>query len=66
MESAAGRLMVSRYPELPDLVRTITSVPYANAFTSGMTRMFLLVAIAMVLTAVAMFVGMRRQPRELR
>jgi hypothetical protein len=31
-----------------------------------MTRMFFLVAIAMFLTAVAMFVGMRRQPREQR
>jgi hypothetical protein len=66
LESTATRLMVGRYPELPETVRTLTGVPYANAFTSGMTRMFAQVAFMMFLTAIAMFIGMRRQPPELR
>lgn len=66
LQSMESRLTAARYPRLPDLVATITDVSYGHAFTSGMTRMFLIVAIAMFLTAAAMFVGMRRRPHELR
>ena len=66
LESTGTRLLAARYPELPGIVRTLTDVPYANAFTSGMTRMFFVVAIAMFVTALAMFVGMRRRPHALR
>jgi len=61
LESTATRLMVARYPVLPDIIRALTDVPYANAFTSGMTRMFSLVATTMFVTAVVIFVGMRRR-----
>jgi len=60
--TTTGRLMVAQYPELPSVVRELTDVSYANAYTSGMTGMFLLVALAMFATALAMFFGMRRQP----
>lgn len=63
LESTTARMMASHYPELPAFVQVVTDVPYANAFTSGMIRMFFAVAIGMFLTALVMFFGMRRQPR---
>lgn len=64
LENAGTRLMVLPYPDLPAGISAITGVSYANAFTSGMTRMFLIVAIAMFLTALVILVGMRRGVRE--
>ena len=37
LESTTARLMVARYPQVPAFVQQLTEVPYANAFTSGMT-----------------------------
>ena len=64
MESVATRLMVAPYPELPPAIAALTGISYANAFTSGMTRMYVIVAVAMFLTAVVIHVGMRRGARD--
>jgi MFS family permease len=60
LQSMAGRLVAAGYPELPDTVKAVTGVSYAAAFTSGMTRMFFMVAIAMFITALVILVGMHR------
>jgi MFS transporter, DHA2 family, multidrug resistance protein len=60
LQNAWSRLIASGYPELPDQVKSLTGVSYADAFTSGMTKMFFLIAIGMFITALVMLVGMRR------
>lgn len=65
LESTIVRLMVAPYPELPPAIAALTGISYADSFTSGMTRMFLMVAIATFLTALVIFVGMRRGLRIL-
>ncbi len=60
LANPVSRLLVAGYPGLPEAVKSLTGVSYANAFTSGMTAMFFLVAIAMFGTAIVMFFGMHR------
>jgi hypothetical protein len=60
LQDAASRLAAAGYPELPETVNALTGVSYADAFTSGMATMFLMVSVTMFLTALAMLVGMRR------
>ena len=60
LQSTIGRLLAAGYPELPEAVNALTGVSYAAAFTSGMTRMFLIVALGMFLTALVVLVGMHR------
>ena len=60
LESTIGRLLAAGYPELPEAVDALTGVSYSAAFTSGMTQMFLIVAMGMFLTALVVFVGMHR------
>lgn len=55
-----SRMVAAGYPGLPDTVKSLTGVSYAEAFTSGMTRMFFIVAIATLITAFVVLVGMRR------
>jgi hypothetical protein len=55
-----SRLVAAGYPNLPDAVKALTGVSYAEAFTSGMAKMFSLVAVAMFVTALVVFAGMRR------
>jgi hypothetical protein len=62
LATTTGRLMVAQYPGLPAVVQGLTDVSYANAFTSGMTSMFGVVAVGMFATAIATFFVMRRQP----
>lgn len=54
------RFIATVYPELPEEVTRITSVSYANAFTSGMTQMFMWVSITMFVIALMMYAGMHR------
>jgi MFS family permease len=60
LQTTSSRLIAAGYPGLPDAVEAVTGVSYSGAFTSGMTRMFLMVAVTMFLTALVVFVGMRR------
>jgi hypothetical protein len=60
LQSTWARLVAAGYPELPERVKALTGVSYAAAFTTGMTRMFFLAAIAMFITALVIFVGMHR------
>jgi MFS family permease len=60
LQTAWTRLIAAGYPELPDAIKSLTGVSYSDAFTSGMTQAFFLVAIAMFATALVMLVGMRR------
>jgi len=60
LQSVSTRLIAAGYPQLPDAVQALTGVSYANAFTSGMTRMFLLVAVSMFVTALVILAGMHR------
>ena len=60
LQSTIGRLIAAGYPELPEAVNALTGVSYAAAFTSGMTRMFFIVALGMFLTALVVLVGMHR------
>lgn len=60
LQSVSTRLIAAGYPALPAAVTALTGVSYANAFTSGMTRMFFLVGIGMLVTALVMLLGMRR------
>ena len=60
LQSVWGRLIASGYPELPDQVKSLTGVSYAESFTSGMNAMFLVVAIMMFVSAAVMLIGMRR------
>jgi hypothetical protein len=53
-------LVAAGYPELPETVKALTGVSYSASFTSGMTRMFFLAAIAMFITALVILVGMHR------
>ena len=53
-------MVAAGYPGLPDTVKSLTGVSYAEAFTSGMTKMFFIVAIATLITALVVLVGMRR------
>ena len=60
LQNISARLIATIYPELPEAVTKLTGVSYANAFTSGMTQMFFVVAIWMFITALALYIGMRR------
>ncbi len=60
LANPVSRLVAAGYPGLPEAVTALTGVSYANAFTSGMTRMFFMVAIAMLITALVMFLSMHR------
>jgi hypothetical protein len=41
-------------------IAKLTSVSYANSFTGGITRMFFLIVITMFITALVLYVEMRR------
>ena len=60
LANPVSRLLVAGYPGLPEEVKSLTGVSYANAFTSGMTAMFFIVAIVMFGTAILMFFAMHR------
>jgi MFS family permease len=60
LQSVWVRLIASGYPELPDQVKSLTGVSYAESFTSGMDAMFFAVAIMMFVSAAVMLIGMRR------
>jgi hypothetical protein len=60
LQSVWVRLIASGYPELPDQVKSLTGVSYAESFTSGMNAMFLVVAIMMFVSAAVMLIGMQR------
>jgi MFS transporter, DHA2 family, multidrug resistance protein len=57
------RLVATVYPQLPETVTQLTGVSYAEGFTSGMTRMFFWVALAMFVSALALYFGMHRGVR---
>jgi hypothetical protein len=57
------RLVANVYPQLPETVTQLTGVSYAEGFTSGMTRMFFWVALAMFVSALLLFFGMHRGVR---
>ena len=62
LQNFLARLFASAYPNLPEAVTQLTGVSYDNAYTSGMTQMFLWVGIAMFVVALAMYIGMRSRP----
>jgi hypothetical protein len=60
LKDSTARMISTVYPNLPDAVTKLTGVSYAEAYTSGMTQMFFAVAIGMFLTALVLYIGMRR------
>lgn len=57
-----ARLLLTRYPALPDAVQQLSGVSYAAAFTTGLNGMFAIGAVIMFVTAASVFVGMTRAP----
>jgi hypothetical protein len=60
LQNISARLIATIYPALPETVTKLTGVSYASAYTNGMTQMFFVVAIGMFITALALYIGMRR------
>ncbi|MFZ0529254.1 MAG: MFS transporter [Propionicimonas sp.] len=60
LEDTVSRLTTNAYPSLPAEVEALARASYANAFTSGMTQVFAMVAMVMFVMAALMLVGMRR------
>ncbi len=60
LPSLLERLAAANYSELPQAVVTLVSTTYAEAFTTGMGQMFLVLGIGTLLGAVAIYFGMRR------
>lgn len=60
LASATRRMLTTNPSELPSAVHEVGEASYAHAFTAGTAGMFLLIGIGMVISALVVWIGMRR------